>query len=544
MLIRQKIQEIIKKAILEAQKQKLLPEFEIPEVQVFHPEQEEFGDYSTNIAMRLAKSFKKPSEKIAQAIVNRILSFSEMKNMLSRIEIKKPGFINITLERKYLLQELAKILKEKENYGNLKAPRRNKILVEFISANPTGKLHVGHGRGAFWGDVLVNLLKKAGYKVTREYYINDSKQSKQIKALGELIHKKTGFYQTEFVKQLISQLKKEKKDLDKLSSSEAGYLLAQKIQLYNRQFIEQKLKIHFDVWFSEEDFYRLGKIQETLAWLETMGLVYKKEGALWFKTKLYGDEKDRVLIRKNGQATYFMSDIVYHRDKFERGFDKLINIWGADHHGYVDRMQAAVKAMGREGDLDILIAQMVRLVKNGKEFKLSKRKGIIVDLEWLIDEVGLDVSRFFFLMKSLDTHMDFNLDLAKEQSEKNPVFYVQYAHTRIASILRKAKDQKIGYKKSDLNFNLLKHPAELSLIRELIKFPELIDEISKNYRCHYLTSYAISLADKFHNFYEKCRVLDEKNKELSQTRLALILATKIVLKNTLDILGVKAPERM
>ncbi|MEW6408100.1 MAG: arginine--tRNA ligase [Patescibacteria group bacterium] len=535
MFIKNKIQQIVKKAILETQRQGVLPKFEVGEILVVRSEKEMFGDYTTNVAMRISKLAKLAPQKVAEVIVNRILSFSEMKDMLCRVEVKTPGFINITLERSFLLKELEKILREKEKYGALMGPKRNRVQVEFISANPTGKLHIGHGRGAFFGDVLANVLKKAGYKVRREYYINDSKESGQIKALGELVQGKENSYKTKFVARIIEEIQNPKSKIQ--NSGELGYLLAQKIQTYNRQFIEQKLKIHFDVWFSEENLRQLGGVQKTINWLETFGFLYKKDGALWFKTIQFGDDKDRVLIRKNGEATYFLSDIVYHRDKFER-FDKIIDIWGADHHGYINRMKAVAAAMGRKEDLDILIAQLVRLVKNGKEFKMSKRKGQVVDLEWLIDEVGLEVARFFYLMKSLDCHMDFDLDRAKDISEKNPVFYIQYAYARICSILKKTST---SYKLQAISY--LEHPAELSLIRELIKFPELIEEISKNYSVHHLPAYAISLADKFHNFYEKCRVLSD-DKKLTLARLSLILAVKIVLKNVLNILGVRAKEKM
>lgn len=546
-MIKQKLQEIFTRAVKEAQKKELLPNFVIPEIDVTHPEVAEFGDYTTNVAMRLVGQAKMPPMKIAEILVNRILGFPEMKDTLCRVEIKKPGFINVTLERKFLLEELAKILSEKEKYGNLEAPRRNKAQVEFISANPTGKLHLGNGRGAFFGDVLANILAKAGYKVSREYYINDSKESKQIKTLGELLQGKKNPYKTEFVGEMVEKLQVTSCKLK--TEGELGYLLASKIQNYNRQFVEKDLKIHFDVWFSEEDFYRLGKIKEALNWLETFGLTYQKDGALWFKSTRFGDDKDRVLVRQNGESTYFLSDIVYHKDKFERGFDKLIDVWGADHHGYVGRMQAAVEAMGRKGDLNILISQMVRLVKDGKEFKMSKRAGTAIDLEWLIKEVGLDVTRFFFSMRSLDTHMDFDLDKAKEQSSKNPVFYVQYAYARIASIIGKLQvaSYKLQVTDQDLKskncLNLLEHSAELTLIRELIKFPELIEEISKNYAVHLLPAYAISLADKFHIFYENCQVLgDDEN--VSGARFSLLSATQIILKEVFRLLGISAPEKM
>jgi arginyl-tRNA synthetase len=318
---------------------------------------------------------------------------------------------------------------------------------------------------------------------------------------------------------------------------EAGYLLAQEVQKQNRNFIEKKLKIKFDNWVSEENLYKKGKVKKIYQWLKKKGLVYEKEGAEWLKISKFGAPKDEVIVRKDGNPTYFLSDIAYHKDKFERGFKKIINIWGADHQGHLPKIKAVAKILGYKGNLDILISQMVRL-KGG--MRLSKRKGQIITLEELVDEVGLDVARFFYLVKSLNTQMEFDLDLAKEQSQKNPVYYIQYAHTRICGILRKSK---VKSQKSKVNYRLLNHPSELELIKQLVKFPEIIEDCAKDYQLQRIPQYALDLATSFHQFYRDCRVLTEKE-NLKKARLALILATKIVLKNTLNLMGISAPEKM
>ncbi len=530
-MIKDKIRKNLEEAIKEAG-------FTLPkEIAILQPQNEEYGDYSSNIAMILAKQEKQNPMLVAEKIFG-YLDIRKLGGIYKDITIAKPGFINFKLSEKYLINELNIILDVKEKYGQGRIEKRNKINVEFISANPTGKLHVGHGRGAFYGDVLSNVLKKAGFDVTREFYINDAKDSKQIRTLGEILHGKKNPYATLFVEKLIKELSGTAEYWKTTQLGDAGFKLAEKIQLANREFIERDLGIHYDVWMSEQGMYILGAREKLIKWLETMGLTYEKDKALWMKTTKFGDDKDRVLIRTTGEQTYFFSDIIYHWDKFERGFDKLVDVWGADHHGYIGRMMSAVKAMERDGDFKVVITQLVRLVSGGKEVKMSKRAGTVVNLDWLVSEVGLDAVRFFFLMKAVETHMDFNLDLAKEQSKKNPVYYVQYAYARICSIMEKS-GRKFGY--SDIR-KLTERP-EFDLAKILLKFPEMVFDVANNYEVQRLPFYAMAIADKFHVFYEKCRVLSE-DKDLTEARLGLVEATRIVLGETMNLMGIEKKTKM
>ena len=525
-MIRQEIINLIQKATGKPKE----------EIQVERPENEVYGDYSTNIALQLKKD---PAE-----IVKKI-----KPDLFEKIEIAKPGFINFFLSKEYLQKQVGEILKQGERFGQLKIGKKQKTNIEFISANPTGPLHLGHGRGAFFGDTLANVLEKAGYKVTREYYINDAKANTQIKLLGQTALGRGVTYLNDYLEKKILNLKS--KILNLKDEGEAGYILAQEVQKDVKSFIEKKLKIKFDKWVSEENLYQKSKIKKIYNWLKKQNLIYKKERAEWLKTSKFGDEKDWVIIRETGEPTYLLSDIAYHKDKFDRKFQKIINIWGADHQGHVSKMKAAAKMLGYKGDLDILISQVVRL----KRGKISKRKGEIITLEWLIDEVGLDPARFIYLIKSLDTQMEFDVELAKERSVKSPVYYVQYAHARICSIFRKFGKSEIrkepvraagwweGWSPKFENLKLLTHPSELELIKQLIRFPEIVEDTAKDYQVQRLPQYAIDLATIFHQFYRDCRVISE-DKELTQARLSLILATQTVLKNTLDLMGVSAPEKM
>jgi len=546
-MIRQEIVKLIEKSIKELQRAKKLPSFNRvaggwrPEIQTEHPEEKIHGDYAINVAMQIAKTVKKNPMEIAQNIKNQI---SKIKNnFFEKIEVAKPGFINFFLSKEYLQKQVEEILKQEDKFGQLKIGRHpptthgQKAQVEFISANPTGPLHLGHGRGAFFGDTISNVLEKAGYKVTREYYINDAKNSAQIKELGKTALGKGVTYLTPYLKSQVSNLKSQ---LEKISDEgEAGYILAQEVQKDIKNFIEKKLKIKFDNWVSEENLYQKSKVDKIYDWLKKKNLIYKKEGAEWLKTSLFGNKQDWVIIRETGEPTYLLSDIAYHEDKFDRKFGKIINIWGADHQGHVGKIKAVAKMLDYRGHLDILISQVVRLKKG----KISKRKGEVITLEWLIDEVGLDPARFIYLMKSLDTQMEFNVGLAKERSAKSPVYYVQYAHARICSILRKLKIKNEKLKITIKNLKLLNHRSELELIKQLIRFPEIIADTSKDYQVQRLPQYAIDLATSFHQFYRDCKVLT-KEKNLRAARLGLILATQTVLKNTLDLMGVSAPEKM
>jgi arginyl-tRNA synthetase len=546
-MIREKIKKLIQKAIKELQKEKIFPEFEIPEIKVEHPEEKTHGDYSTNVAMVICRSGltlrskRKDAEKltpieVAEILVTKLKGYKESYDLFEKIEAVSPGFINFFLSKEFLQKQVGEILNAGEKFGQLKIGKNIKTNVEFISANPTGQLHIGNGRGAFWGDCLANVLEKAGFKVTREYYINEAKTNTQIKLLGQTALGKGTTYLNEYLK---SKIEKIKDKLNKIKDEgEAGYLLAKEIQKDIKEFIEKKLKIKFDQWFPDTKLYQESKIEKIFNWLKEKNYLYQKEGAWWIKTSKFGDSQDWVIIRskeEGGEPTYFLCDIAYHKDKIDRGFKKITDIWGADHQGHVRKMKAAMKMIGFKGDLDLLITQIVRV----KGLKISKRKGEIIPLEDLLNEVGLDVARFFYSQKSLDTQMEFDLKLAKEQSEKNPVFYIQYAHTRICGILRKAK----SYKPEAESYKLLNHPSELELIKQLIKFPEIIEDCAKDYQLQRIPQYALDLATSFHQFYRDCKVLTE-NGSLQKARLALILATKIVLKNTLDLMGISAPERM
>ena len=429
---------------------------------------------------------------------------------------------------------MGEILRQGEGFGKLSSGNGKGVSVEFISANPTGPLHIGNGRNAFAGDVLANVLEKAGLRVTREYFINDAKNSNQIKTLGQTALGKGEVYLTEYLRSKIKTIRPKLKKAAK--DSQAGFLLAKEVQKETKKFIEKKLKIKIDRWVSEEEFYKKNKIKKTLDWLEGREMVYEKDNARWLKTSQFGDDKDWVIVRETGEPTYLLSDIAYHKDKVERGFQKIIEIFGADHQAHASKIKAAMRILGYGGQLDILILQLVTL--KGKE-RLSKRRGRIVLLEDLVDEIGLDTARFIYLQKSLDTHMEIDLELAKEQSEKNPVYYAQYAHARICSILRKASGLKIRAS----GLGALSHPSEQELIKHLIRFPEIIEDTARDYQLQRLPRYALGLATAFHQFYRDCRVISE-DKELTRGRLGLVSAAKIALKSTLILMGISAPEKM
>jgi len=534
-MLRQEIRELIRDAIEQAKEEKLLPGFELPEILVERTGDEKFGDYSTNIAMKIAGLVKKSPTEAAENIKNQISNIKN--NIFEKVEIASPGFINFFVPERHLQKMAVKILEEKENFGGLNIGKGKKVQVEFISANPTGPLTVGNSRGGVIGDVLSNVLAKDGWQVTREYYFNDA--GGQIDVLGHSVLKDDlAEYKGEYIDKLYEEL-------DSGDYREIGKKAA-KVLIEKIKETTQKMGINFDVWFAEDrDLREKGKVNEIIAWLKEKDLAYEKEGALWFKSTAYGDDKDRVLVRSNGEPTYFAVDCAYHKNKFaDRKFDKVINIWGADHHGDMSRVKGFVKALGYEEKFDILIHQFVRVLKDGKEVKMSKRAGNYVAVEDLLEEVGKDVYRFFMLQYSADTHMDFNLDLAKEQSEKNPVYYVQYAFARMHSILAKCKVQSSKFKVADQNLKLLNHEAELKLIKQLVRLPEIIEDTAKDYQVQRLPQYALDLVRAFHKFYEDCRVIDKKDSDLTQARLALVEATRIVLKNTLDLMGISAPESM
>ena len=492
------------------------------------PQEKTYGNYATNIAMILANKKKKEPMILAEEIRLEL----EKKDFFEKVEVIKPGFINFFLKPSFLQKQVKEILSKKEKFGQVNIGKNKKVQVEFISANPTGPLTIANARGGPMGDVLANVLKKAGYKAEKEFYVNDS--GNQILSLGKsILGQKSGEYKGKY----IDELRKKVKEKDPVKAGQkAG-------QIITNEMIKKttdKLGIKYNNWFFESELSKSGKIDKVLESLKKKKLIYEKEGAVWFKSKKFGDTRDRVMVRKDGQKTYLAGDIAYHYNKFkQRKFDKVINIWGADHHGDVPGLLAGVDAIGYKGKLDIILHQFVTILEKGKKKRMSKRKGVFVTLDELLDEVGSDVIRFFFLMYSANRHMDFDLGLAKEKSEKNPVYYVQYAYARINSILRKAAK----YELRNTKYNLLVHPSELGLIKELIKLPEIVEDIAKDYQVQRLPHYALDVATAFHKFYTDCKVLGDY-KDLEKARLSLVLATKIVLENILDLMGISKPKKM
>jgi len=546
MTTRKKIREILKKGL-----QKMGVELVLSKIEVFASEKEEFGDYSTNLAFQLSRLLKKEPKEIALKLKKQIEEINQKEKIFERVETAGNGFLNFYLTRNYLQRQVKEILKQKSKWGSFQS-KKKKIQVEFISANPTGLLHLGNGRGAFFGDVLAKILEKAGYQVEREYFIQDAREGAQIKELGRTALGQNQAYLTDYLKEKIKEIRPKLKKIK--DPAQAGYLLAHQIQKDIKKFIEQDLKIKFNRWFFEESLYQTSQIKKTFQTLKSSKLVYQKEGAFWLKTSQFGDEKDRVLIRQDGSPTYLLVDIAYHFNKFQRGFDKVIDIWGADHQGHIQPLKIGLKILGIKKPVEILLTQMVHLKEEGKLIKFSKRKGQIIPLKWLIDEVGLDVARFFYLQKSLETQLEFDLGLAKEQSEKNPVFYLQYAYARMNSIVNKLKTQNSKLKATIQNsklktmiqnsrLELLIHPDELRLVKQLIRFPEIIEDIAQDYQVQRLPKYSLDLVASFHRFYESCRVISD-NQNLTLVRLALVRATQITLKEILELMGLRAPEKM
>lgn len=556
MNIAEKVQEALRKEVKSAVIQSgLAKEEDIPEVILETPKDKEHGDYSTNMAMQLARIAKKAPRAIAEDIV---ANFDQTKASIEKIDIAGPGFINFYMNNQYLTEIVPAVLREGEDYGRTNAGNHQKVQVEFVSANPTGDLHLGHARGAAVGDSLCNVLEKAGYDVTREYYINDagnqihnlalSVEARYFQALGMEKEMPADGYHGQDIVKIGQQLAEEFGDQFMKMSDEERYQTFRthglKYEMAKLQADLENFRVAFDVWYSETSLYESGKIDEALAALREKGYIYEEDGAVWFRSTDFGDDKDRVLIKKDGSYTYLTPDIAYHKDKFDRGHEKVINIWGADHHGYIPRMKAAVEALGYRADnLEVEVIQLVHLYKNGEKMKMSKRTGKAVTMRELVEEVGLDAVRYFFAMRSGDTHMDFDLDLAVSQSNENPVYYAQYAHARISSILRQGEEQ--GFKLSaDADLSLLGAEKEIDLLKKMADFPQVVAEAAEKRIPHRITNYIQELAAAFHSFYNAEKVLDASDKALSESRLALIRAVQITLKNALQLIGVSAPEKM
>ncbi|SEJ65423.1 arginyl-tRNA synthetase [Bhargavaea ginsengi] len=528
---------------------------EMPDVMLETPKNKENGDYATNIAMQLTKIAKKPPRAIAEAILSNL----ETDNTpIKAIDIAGPGFINISVKTDYLGEVVKDVLEKGAEFGRTDSGGGQKVQIEFVSANPTGDLHLGHGRGASIGDALSNVMDFAGYDVSREYYINDagnqinnlalSIEARYFQALGEEREMPEDGYQGKDVIEIANALAQEHGDkFAKMPEQERfdwfrKHGLGIELDKIKQDLVDFRVK--FDNWFSESTLYGSGKIDEALGKLKENGHVYEEDGATWFRSTTFGDDKDRVLIKQDGSYTYLTPDIAYHEDKLQRGFDKLINIWGADHHGYIPRMKAAIEALGYDKDtLEVLVSQMVQLYKDGEKFKMSKRTGKAVTLRELVDMVGLDAVRYFFIMRSGDSQMDFDLDLAVSQSNENPVYYAQYAHARISSILRQADDAGLFHSAEHVGL-LQDSEKAIDLMKKIGDFPQTVADSAKLRSPHRIATYIQELAAAFHTFYSTDKVVDPENKELSEARLALVTATRTTVANALRLIGVSAPERM
>ncbi|MBR5172180.1 MAG: arginine--tRNA ligase [Phascolarctobacterium sp.] len=527
---------------------------ELPEVLLEVPPQKEFGDFATNFAMQSARALKCNPRMIAQAVVDNMdCAYVE------KMEIAGPGFINFYLKQDWIYDVLAGIIAEGENYGNLVSDCKEKIQVEYVSANPTGPLHVGHGRGAAVGSALANLMKAAGMDVSREFYINDagnqinnlaaSVNARYLEQLGQTVEFPENGYHGHDIIETAERIVRIYGDRFLNMSEE------ERLQEFRTIALKEKLaalkedleafNVTYDHWFSEQTLHDANAIKSACDLLTERGYLYEQDGALWLKATEYGDDKDRVVIRDNGIPTYFAADIAYHRDKYARGFDRVINLWGADHHGYIARMKAAVGALGYHPDqLEVLILQMVSLYRNGELVKMSKRTGQSVTLNELIEEVGTDAARFFFVMRSIDSQLDFDLTLATEKSNENPVYYIQYAHARICSIMRQLEEAGIAVMPAtEAKLNTLVEASELELIKKLGEYPEMIAGAAKERAVHRVAHYVHDLAGLFHSFYNQCRILGVDS-DLQQARIALVKTVGHVIRHALSILGVSAPERM
>ena len=536
---------------------KIAEEFHGVDFDILTPPEPELGDYSTNLVFALAKRDKQNPADVAKEVIGKLSADRAVSDFFQKIEFAPPGFINFFFNERFLRDNLGEIIKRGDKYGASNLAKGENINLEFVSANPTGPLTVGNARAASFGDTLGNVFKFAGYSVTKEYYINDV--GVQVRILGESVAKRflelkgekvifgENLYQGDYVADIAREIQEKKlasaieNDFEALVDFCRDYAVAGLIKSAKES--AEKLGVKFDNWFSEKQLHDSGEVKNILSVLEKAGYVYEKDGAKWLKVSEFEKTDDAVLVKSDGSTSYLMNDIAYTNNKFKRGFDKIINIWGADHHGDVARLKAGARALGFEKDkVEILLHQLVLIKKNDELQRMSKRKGDFMLLDDLLAEVGKDAVRFFFLLKDLNTHMEFDIDLAKEQSRKNPVFYIQYATARLNGVF-----QKYGGEFEPENFcqhsDLLTSPDELRLLSRLVRLPEIIGEVSKNYQVHSLAQYATDLAHAFHRFYESSHIIQE-DKKLESARLCLARGAQITLKNTLALMGIAAPEKM
>ena len=554
--MKKSLTELISDAVGRCMDKGLLRSGEVPPLILESPKEKHHGDYATNIAMVMTAREGKPPKEVARIIVSQL---EDEDGIIEKAEIGGPGFINFYLKETVWYSILEEIEREGQGFGKGRIGKGRRVQVEFISANPTGPLHVGHGRGAAIGDALAKILDACGYRVFKEYYINDvgsqmntlgqSVYLRYLSALGKDVEFPDYCYQGDYVAEIARKAVKERGEEYLHCSQEVSI---QSLASFGADDILQGIRgdldqfgVHFDGWYSEKELYRQEKVPRAIEDLKKRGLAYEEDGALWLKTAQYGDEKDRVLVKASGETTYFASDVAYHKDKLDRGFEVLINVWGADHHGYVPRMKAALSAMGKdEAVLKIVLVQLVSLVRDGKPIAMSTRAGEFTTLRNVVEEVGRDAARFFFLMRRPDSQLDFDLELAKRQSSENPVYYVQYAHARISSIFREALNKGIALPRfEDVDVHLLVLPDELDLLRHLAAYPEVLETSALALEPHRIPFYLMELSSLFHSYYNKYRVISSEM-ELTKARLLLVRSIKEVIESALNILGISAPEKM
>jgi len=552
-MLKEKLASCLQQAVSEVQREYSLASTALPETVIEHPQKPEHGDFASGLPLRLARIMGMPPLAIAEKIAEHISPPPEV----GKVEIAPPGFINFTLRPDWLAKQVDSILSAGESYGDLPLGEGKRVQLEFVSANPTGPLHVGHGRGAVLGSTLANVLSAAGYQTQKEYYLNDT--GSQISAFGLSLYARyqqclgrevdmpsdgyLGDYMIDLAKEIVQQY------ADRFLSQKREDAISELSRIGTDRMVDgikedlDLMNVRFDRWFSEKHLYESGQYDRAMSLLENGGYVVGRDNATWFESSALGEDKDNVLVRSDGSPTYFASDVAYHYNKFvERGFEQVIDIWGADHQGHVPRMRTVIEALGgTPGQFRVIICQLVTLRRGKETVKVSKRSGDMVTLRELIDEVGSDACRFVFLSRSADSQMDFDIELAKRQSADNPVYYVQYAHARIASIIRLAQERRLDWSEGDVS--RLRTEPELTLIRQLILLPEKVEEVANTLQPQHLPYYAQDLATVFHSFYKHCRVIS-KDPELSQARLKLVRATQVVLARVLHLMGITAPERM
>jgi arginyl-tRNA synthetase len=580
-LVREKVAGALHDALRQAKQKGLLTIEPFPVVSLDLPKRPEWGDLATTVAMTLASAEKRLPYDVAKIILDNLSAHGAI---FDRVEIARPGFLNMTIKRDLWLEVLSEIAAQGEAYGRCDLGQGRRVLVEYVSANPTGPLHVGHGRGAAVGQALSNLLRAAGYDVVTEYYVNDA--GRQMKLLGASVYARylerhgrsvtfpedgyRGSYIVHVAELIQERFGPALLDLPTEQAEERCRELAAESML---QLIRQDLArfgVTFDSWFSEASLVNTGLVERVLDELRRRGLLFEEEGALWFRSSTFGDDKDRVVRKQEGEWTYLASDIAYHRDKLMRGYDLLVDVWGADHHGYIGRMEAAVQAYGHPKErLRVVLVQMVNLLRGGKKIEMSKRAGEFITMREVMDEVGADAAKFFFLMRRSDSHLDFDLDLAKQQSAENPVYYVQYAHARLSSVFRIAEERGIPVPQPhEADLDLLRDPDELSLIRKLSDYPSVVRGSATALEPHRVTFYLQELAGLLHTFYYKHRIMpvmveneaaddrfvsageqvikqrESVTPELTAARLTVMRQVQQVIKNGLSLLGISAPDRM